>query len=60
MQTSSGGGHGDGNVGVYDTGGQSISGVQQAQGSGSGKTVVFSGPQGEIDLSSLKKVSADS
>ena len=49
---------GDGKVGVYDTGGQSISGVQQAQ-SGDGKKVVFTGSQGEIDLARLKKVGAN-
>ena len=50
---------GDGKVGVYDTGGQKISGVQQAQ-SGDKRSVVFTGPQGEIALDKLKKVSGDS
>ncbi len=48
---------GDGKIGVYDTAGQKISGVQQAQSGGSRK-VVFTGPQGEIDLDQLKKVDA--
>ena len=49
---------GEGEIGVYDTGGQTISGVQQAQ-SGDKRKVVFSGAQGEIALDQLKKVSAD-
>lgn len=48
---------GDGKISVYDTGGQKISGVQQAQ-SGGHRKVVFTGPQGEIDLDQLKKVDA--
>lgn len=48
---------GDGKVSVYDTGGKKISGVQQAQ-SGDGRNVVFTGPQGEIDLGQLEKVDA--
>ncbi len=49
---------GDGKIGVYDTAGQKISGVQQAQSNGNRK-VVFTGPQGELDLDQLKKVDAD-
>ena len=48
---------GDGKIGVYDTGGKTISGVQQAQ-SGDKRKVVFSGAQGEVDLDQLKKVDA--
>lgn len=48
---------GDGKISVYDTGGKKISGVQQAQ-SGDSRKVVFTGPQGEIDLDQLKKVNA--
>lgn len=50
---------GDGKISVYDTGGQKISGVQQAQ-SGGHRKVVFTGPQGEIDLDQLKKADAGS
>ena len=48
---------GDGKIGVFDTGGQKISGVQQSQ-SGDRRQVVFTGPQGDIDLGQLKEVSA--
>ena len=49
---------GDGQVGVYDTAGQRISGARQAQ-SGDGRSVVFTGPQGEVALDKLRKVSGD-
>ncbi len=47
---------GDGRVSVYDTAGQDISGVQQAQGGGS--HLVFSGSQGSVDVDKLEKVDA--
>ena len=49
---------GDGKISVYDTEGQTISGVQQAQ-SGGERKVVFRGAQGEIGVDRLKKVAAD-
>ena len=46
---------GDGQIKVYDTGDQRISGVQQHQ-TGSGKKVTFTSQHGEVDLQTLKIV----
>ena len=47
---------GNGQIEVYDTADHRVSGVRQAQ-SGSGKHLVFSSEQGDVDLAKLKKVS---
>jgi hypothetical protein len=47
---------GSGRTTVYDSAGHRVSGVQQRQ-SGGAKKLVFSGPDGEMDLETLRRVS---
>ena len=48
-----------GKVTVHDTGEHQISGVAQAQGSGSSADVVFTSQHGNVNLASLPTVRAD-